>query len=47
LDQTHEGQGIGLAVVHEIIQAYEIGLVFGQSSSLGGLSVELTLAMSE
>ncbi len=38
LDQTQEGQGIGLAVVNEIVTAYEIGLEFS-SSQLGGLKV--------
>lgn len=41
LDQSQEGQGIGLAVVNEIISAYEIDLTFGQSS-LGGLKIQLT-----
>lgn len=41
LDQSREGQGIGLAVVNEIVSAYEIGMMFG-SSSLGGLKVTLT-----
>ncbi len=39
-DQTQEGQGIGLAVVNDIVDAYEIGLKFSQSES-GGLSVQL------
>lgn len=43
LDQSQEGQGIGLAVVHEIVQAYEIGMDFSRSS-LGGLKVELTFS---
>jgi two-component system sensor histidine kinase PhoQ len=41
LDQTKEGQGIGLSVVKEITNAYEIALSFNQSS-LGGLKVELS-----
>jgi two-component system sensor histidine kinase PhoQ len=40
-DQTREGQGIGLAVVNEIVSAYEIDMDFG-CSSLGGLKVCLT-----
>ncbi len=40
LDQTREGQGIGLAVVSEIVAACEIGLKF-EKSSLGGLRVTL------
>jgi two-component system, OmpR family, sensor histidine kinase PhoQ len=39
-DQTLEGQGIGLAVVDEIVKAYEIKMQFA-SSTLGGLKVEL------
>jgi two-component system, OmpR family, sensor histidine kinase PhoQ len=42
LDQKQEGQGIGLAVVDEIVQAYEIGIEFSSSSTLGGLKVELS-----
>lgn len=41
LDQTQEGQGIGLAVVNEIASAYDIALQFG-ASKLGGLKVTLT-----
>ena len=40
LDQTREGQGIGLAVVSEIVEAYDIELLF-ESSELGGLKVRL------
>lgn len=42
-DQTREGQGIGLAVVHEIVTAYEIGINFS-TSELGGLKVTLTFS---
>lgn len=41
LDQSQEGQGIGLALVNEIVNAYEIDLNFGQST-MGGLRVQLT-----
>lgn len=41
LDQTLEGQGIGLAVVDEIVKAYELEMQFG-SSTLGGLKVVLS-----
>ncbi len=41
LDQTLEGQGIGLAVVDEIVKAYEIKMNFASSAS-GGLKVELS-----
>ncbi len=40
LDQVHEGQGIGLAVVADIVKAYNIELSFGKSN-LGGLKVLL------
>jgi len=40
-DQSREGQGIGLAVVKEIVDAYEIDLTFERSSRLGGLQVML------
>ena len=40
LDQTKEGQGIGLAVVSDIVDVYDIGLTFEQSL-LGGLKVNL------
>lgn len=42
LDEVHEGQGIGLAVVADIVKTYNIDLNF-KSSRLGGLSVELIL----
>jgi len=41
LDQSREGQGIGLAVVSDIVAAYEIDLKFSVSA-LGGLRVDLT-----
>ncbi len=40
LDQTQEGQGIGLAVVNEITKAYNIPMDFDESA-LGGLKVTL------
>ena len=40
LDQSQEGQGIGLAVVQDIVEAYELRLEFGESP-LGGLRVRL------
>lgn len=40
LDQATEGQGIGLAVVADIVESYNIGLNFS-SAELGGLSVRL------
>ena len=46
LDQTSEGQGIGLAVVADIVKSYKIEMTFEQSS-LGGLSVMLLFKQSE
>ena len=40
LDQSQEGQGIGLAVVQDIVEAYELRLEF-EESPLGGLRVRL------
>jgi two-component system sensor histidine kinase PhoQ len=40
LDQSSEGQGIGLAVVADIVKSYNIGMTF-KPSRLGGLSVNL------
>jgi len=40
LDQTQEGQGIGLAVVNEIVDVYDIKMKFSESD-LGGLKVNL------
>ena len=40
LDEATEGQGIGLAVVADIVESYNIGLEFG-SADLGGLKVSL------
>ncbi len=42
LDQVHEGQGIGLAVVADIVKTYNISLSFDRSE-LGGLKVDLIL----
>lgn len=42
LDETNEGQGIGLAVVAEVVKSYNIDLSFN-SSALGGLKVVLAL----
>ncbi len=40
LDQSQEGQGIGLAVVQDIVEVYELRLEF-EESPLGGLRVRL------
>lgn len=42
LDEVHEGQGIGLAVVADIVKTYNIDLNF-YDSQLGGLKVDLRL----
>lgn len=41
LDQAREGQGIGLAVVKDIVDAYEIEMIFSRAHTLGGLKVTL------
>jgi two-component system sensor histidine kinase PhoQ len=45
LDEASEGQGIGLAVVADIVATYSIGLDFGRGK-LGGLQVSLTFHKS-
>jgi two-component system sensor histidine kinase PhoQ len=42
LDETNEGQGIGLAIVAELVKSYNISLRF-ESSVLGGLKAVLAL----
>lgn len=42
LDESHPGQGIGLAVVNELVRAYG-GQVTVEQSPLGGAAVRLTL----
>ena len=46
LDQTSEGQGIGLAVVADIVKSYKIEMTF-ERSTLGGLSVMLLFKQSD
>ena len=46
LDQTSEGQGIGLAVVADIVKSYKIGMTFDRSM-LGGLSIVLLFKQSD
>jgi len=45
LDEVSEGQGIGLAVVADIVKSYGIELNF-ESSTLGGLDVKLTMQVA-
>ncbi len=45
LDQNQEGQGIGLAVVKEIVDVYELDMQMS-SSSLGGLGVRIRLTQA-
>jgi two-component system sensor histidine kinase PhoQ len=40
LDQVSEGQGIGLAVVADIVKSYNVDMIFNRSGH-GGLGVEL------
>ncbi len=42
LDEATEGQGIGLAVVADIVESYNMGLAFGKAGC-GGLGVTLRL----
>jgi two-component system sensor histidine kinase PhoQ len=46
LDQTYEGQGIGLAVVADIVKTYNIEMTFGRSG-FGGLKVGLIFQTAE
>ena len=41
LDQRGSGAGLGLAIVHEVLDAYGWKLRMGRSVDLGGLSVEI------
>ena len=45
LDEATEGQGIGLAVVADIVESYNLGLQFGRSKG-GGLRVSLNFHTS-
>ena len=45
LDEATEGQGIGLAVVADIVESYNLGLQFGRSKG-GGLRVSLNFQTS-
>jgi signal transduction histidine kinase len=43
LDERHEGHGLGLAIVHDIVALYGGTLSFARSAELGGLRVQLQL----
>jgi len=43
LDESRPGHGLGLAIVNEIVAAYEGELVLGRSSNLRGLKVNISL----
>ena len=42
-DTRHPGQGIGLAVVHELLGDYQGQIEIGRSASLGGARVRVSL----
>lgn len=42
LDETKQGSGLGLSIVEDIADIYNLGVVYGRSS-LGGLRVEIRL----
>ncbi len=43
LDETAEGHGLGLAIVHEIVETLAGNLLLARSPELGGLQVTVTL----
>jgi len=46
LDESKQGHGLGLAIVGEIIEAYDGKLELGKSTSLGGLQVNVSFPSS-
>ncbi len=47
LDESVEGDGLGLAIVRDIVNLYGGSIVFGRSSGFGGLQVEVRLPWTE
>ena len=43
IDESTAGHGLGLAIVRDIVEHYQGSLVFGQSDSLGGFRVDVSL----
>jgi signal transduction histidine kinase len=43
LDESIEGQGLGLAIVHEVVQLYHGQIEFDRSPKYGGLRVRVVL----
>lgn len=46
IDESKPGSGLGLAIVSDIVESYNSTLSFGQSSSLGGLKVEVSFSQA-
>jgi signal transduction histidine kinase len=43
LDESAEGHGLGLAIVHEVVQLYQGEILFDRSPQFGGLRVKVVL----